>query len=226
MKARFPLTLVALLVPLLLAGCMRARVDESRESGTAIAKGEAVVVLAKPQIEGAGAEGPFLDCVSQRIAGGDRSIAVHSNEAFADRLFPWFEPGTVPTRAEGLATVLAQPGVSEQVAASGVRYIVWLDGGTRRTDSGGSLACGAAPGAAGCIGFGWWEKESAYEATVWDIKQAKSVGSVGTNVTGTSAIVGAIVPLPFIARVQGAACSRMGEQLRHFLAGTGAGARR
>ncbi|MET0280946.1 MAG: hypothetical protein ABW278_07465 [Steroidobacteraceae bacterium] len=226
MKARIPLTLVALLVPLLLAGCMRARVDESRESGTAIARGESVVVLAKPQIEGAGAEGPFLDCVSQRIAGSDKSIAVHPNEAFADRLFPWFEPGTVPTRAEGLASVLAQPGVSEQVAASGVRYIVWLDGGTRRTDSGGSLACGAAPGAAGCIGFGWWEKESAYEATVWDIKQAKSMGSVGTNVTGTSAIVGAIVPLPFIARVQGAACSRMGDQLRHFLVGTERGARR
>jgi hypothetical protein len=132
----------------------------------------------------------------------------------------------VPTRAEGLSSVLAQPGVSEQVAASGVRYIVWLDGGTRRTDSGGSLACGAAPGAAGCIGFGWWEKESAYEATVWDIQQAKSVGSVGTSVTGTSAIVGAIVPLPFIARVQGTACARMGEQLRNFLVGAEAGARR
>lgn len=218
MKARSLLP-VALTVPLLLGGCMRARVDESREMATAISAGEAVVVLAKPQIEGAGAEGEFLDCVSKRIAGGNR-IAVHPNEAFADRLFPWFEPATVPTRAEGLATVLAQPGVSEQVAATGVRYIVWLDGATRRTDGGGSLACGAAPGAAGCIGFGWWEKESAYEATVWDLKSARSVGSVGTSVTGTSAIVGAIVPLPFIARVQGTACARMGEQLRQFLAGS------
>jgi hypothetical protein len=223
MNARTSLPVVALMVPLLLGGCMRARVDESREMATAIAKGESVVVLAKPQIEGAGAEAPFLDCVSKRIAGSDKSIAVHSNEAFADRLFPWFEPGTVPTRAEGLSAVLAQPGVSEQVTASGVRYIVWLDGGTRKTDGGGSLACGAAPGAAGCIGFGWWEKESAYEATVWDLKQAKSVGSVGTNVTGTSAIVGAIVPLPFIARVQGTACARMGEQLRHFLVGAAPG---
>jgi hypothetical protein len=226
MNAGIPLPLVALLVPLCLGGCMRARVDESRELETAIQRGESVVVLAKPQIEGAGAEGPFLDCVSKRIAGGDKAIAVHSNEAFADRMFPWFEPGTVPTRAEGLSTVLAQPGVSEQVAATGVRYIVWLDGGTRRTDGGGSLACGAAPGAAGCIGFGWWEKESAYEATVWDIKQSKSVGSVGTSVTGTSAIVGAIVPLPFIARVQGTACARMGEQLRNFLVGAETGARR
>jgi hypothetical protein len=154
---------------------------------------------------------------------GSTVIKVQDNEEFTDHLFPWFEPGTVPTRPEGVAAVLAQPGVSEQIAASGVRYVVWLDGGTRKTDSGGSLACGIAPGAAGCIGFGWWEKESSYEATVWDLKQSRSVGSVGTNVTGTSAIVGAVVPLPFIARVQGTACNRIATQLHSFLAGSATG---
>jgi hypothetical protein len=88
------------------------------------------------------------------------------------------------------------------------------------TDGGGSIACGAAPGGAGCIGFGWWEKESNYEATIWDLEQAKSAGSVDTNVTGTSAIIGALVPLPFIARVRGTACDRMARQLRTFFMGT------
>jgi len=221
---RFPLLVALPLLPALLAGCLRARVDESRELATAITSTESVVVLAKPQIEGAAAESEFLDCVGNRIA-RDRSIAVHPNESFTDKLFPWFEPGTVPTRPEQVATVLAQPGVSEQVAATGVRYVVWLDGGTRRTDSGGSLACGVAPGAAGCIGFGWWEKEAQYEATVWDLRQSKSVGSVGTSVSGTSAVVGAIVPLPFIARVEGTACNRLGDQLHDFLAGAPAGRR-
>ncbi len=216
--------IAGMLAPLLLGGCMRARVDESRELATAIGSNESVVVLAKPQIEGAAAEGDFIDCVGKRIAGRHKSIRIESNKDFTDRLFPWFEPGTVPTRPEGLTAVLRQPGVSEQVAATGVRYIVWLDGGTRRTDGGGSLACGAAPGAAGCIGFGWWEKEANYEATIWDLKQAKSVGSVGTDVTGTSAVVGLVVPLPFIARVEGTACDRLGEQLRSFLAGSPSGA--
>jgi hypothetical protein len=224
MKPARILILTIPVVATVFTGCMRSRVDESRELATAITSSESVVVLAKPQIEGAGAEGGFIDCVSNRLKGRSNRISVQSNESFADKLFPWFEPSNVPTKAEGMAAVLAQPGVSEQVAATGVRYIVWLDGGTRKTDGGGSLACGAAPGAAGCIGFGWWEKESDYEATVWDLKQAKSVGSVGTNVTGTSAIVGAIVPLPFIARVQGTACNRMGEQLHHFLTGSGEGA--
>ncbi|MEP7314775.1 MAG: hypothetical protein ABI859_19490 [Pseudomonadota bacterium] len=223
MRSPFQLCITMSLVLLGLSGCLRSRVQESRELPTLIAADEAVVVLAKPQIEGAGAESDFIDCVGGKIASGSKGLKVQNNEAFTDQLFPWFEPGTVPSKAEGIAAVLAQPGVSEQVAATGVRYLVWLDGGTRKTDGGGSLACGAAPGAAGCIGFGWWEKESDYEATVWDLRQAKSVGSVGANVTGTSALVGAIVPLPFIARVQGTACNKLAAQLRSFLVGTAPG---
>jgi hypothetical protein len=205
---------------LLLSGCMQARIEESREMATPIAKGERVVILAKPQIEGAGAEDEFMDCVGDNLDGGRNGVAVHDNNEFVDKMFPWFEPSTAPQRPEAMSALLARPGVSDQVTASGVRYVVWLDGSTRKTDGGGSLACGAAPGGAGCIGFGWWQKESAYEATIWDLKQAKSAGSVGTNVTGTSAIVGAIVPLPFIARVQATACNRMSSQLRSFFTGT------
>jgi hypothetical protein len=222
MNAKHYGSAAAIVFSFALTGCMQARVEESREMPTKIEKGEAVVILAKPQIEGAGAEDGFMDCVSDGLRGGGSEIAVHANNDFVDKMFPWFEPGTAPAKPEAIATLLTKPGVSEKVADSGVRYVVWLDGSTLKTDGGGSIACGAAPGAAGCIGFGWWEKESAYEATIWDLKQAKSAGSVGTNVTGTSAIIGAVVPLPFIARVQSAACNRMADQLRSFFDGTGA----
>ena len=204
-----------------LSGCMQARIEESRELATPIAKGERIVILAKPQIEGAGSEEEFLDCIGENLEGGRHGLAVHDNNEFVDNMFPWFEPSTAPNKPEAMSTLLARPGVAERVSESGVRYVVWLDGSTRKVDGGGSLACGAAPGGAGCIGFGWWQKESAYEATIWDLKQSKSAGSVGTNVTGTSAIVGAIVPLPFIARVQATACNRMSSQLRSFFTGTG-----
>lgn len=214
-------TLVLLGTVMGLSGCMSARLLESRELPTQIAAGEAVVILAKPQIEGAVAESEFLDCVGRELGKGAQGIPVRDNEGFVDALFPWLEPGTAPSRAEGVNDLLARPGVSERIAASGVRYLVWLDGGTRKLDGGGSLACGVAPGAAGCLGFGWWENESDYEATIWDLRQAKSAGSVETNVTGTSAIVGAVVPLPFIARVQNTACNRLADQLSIFFKGSG-----
>jgi hypothetical protein len=205
-----------------LCGCMHATIEQTRELPTAIASDEAVVILAKPNIEGAGTEDKFMDCVGEGLAGGAHPMHIAVNNEFVDDLFPWFEPSTAPTRPEALTDLLNRPGVSEKIAAKGVRYVVWVDGVTRKTDGGGSIACGAAPGAAGCLGFGWWEKQSDYLATVWDLKQARSAGSVTTNVTGTSALVGIIVPLPFIARVQGTACNRMAGQLRTFLLGDSA----
>lgn len=205
----------------LVSGCMQSHVEESRELHTRIQKNEAVVILAKPQVEGASAEDEFMHCVAGGLAGhgDDLAITTRTDEQFTDAMFPWFEPGTAPSRPQAVAELLTRPEVAEKISVLGVRYVVWLDGGTQKTDGGGSLACGAAPGAAGCIGFGWWENESNYEATIWDLKQARSAGSVGTNVTGTSAIIGALVPLPFIARVQGTACKRMARQLRIFFTG-------
>jgi hypothetical protein len=203
----------------LLAGCMTAKLDENRMTPMHIAKGEGVVILAKPQVEGTGAEQDFMSCVGGKLAHGNDGINVYGNEEFQNTMFPWFEPSVAPVRAENVASLLDRPKVSRRLEETGVRYVVWLDGNTRKTDGGGSIACGAAPGMVGCIGFGWWEKQSDYQATIWDLKSAKSAGSVSTNVTGTSAILGVVVPLPFVARVQNTACDRMAGQLRTFLKG-------
>src|SRR5436189_153375 len=161
-----------------LPGCMQSRVDESRELHTHIEKSEAVVILPKPQVEGAAAEEGFVDCVGGGLAGhGDSAIAVRRHNEFVDSTVPWFEPGTAPWRPEAIEQLLTRPGLAEKVAASHVRYIVWMDGGSRKTDGGGSIACGAAPGAAGCIGFGWWEKETSYEATIWEDRKSTRLNS-------------------------------------------------
>ena len=203
---------------LLLSGCMTATLEEDRTLSTVIADHEAVVLLAKPHVEGITAEDEFMDCVGEKMA-RQRHIKVQPNDTFVDSMFPWLEPSTAPQRPEGVTKLLAKDVVAQRIVDSGVRYLIWVDGATRQTDSGGSITCTLGPAGGGCIGFGWWEKESAYEATIWDLKQSRSVGSVGANVTGTSAVIGAILPLPFIARVQGAACQRLGDQLHGFLAG-------
>ena len=203
---------------LLLSGCMTARLEESRNTSTSIASHEAVVLLAKPHVEGISAEDDFMDCVGNKMASSG-GIQVRPNDAFVDSMFPWLEPSTAPQRPEGVTKLLARDVVAGRVAESGVRYIIWIDGATRQTDSGGSITCTVSPAGGGCIGFGWWEKESDYQAVVWDLTTARTAGSVSTNVTGTSALVGILVPLPFIARVQGTACDRLAAQLGAFLRG-------
>jgi hypothetical protein len=203
---------------LLLSGCMTAKLEEDRAMSTSIGDQEAVVLLAKPHVEGITAEDDFMDCVGNKMA-KSRGIKVRPNDAFVDSMFPWLEPSTAPQRPEGVTKLLSKDVVAQRVAESGVRYLIWIDGATRQTDSGGSITCTLGPAGGGCIGFGWWEKESDYQAVVWDLDTAKTAGTVSTNVTGTSALVGVLVPLPFIARVQGTACDRLATQLGAFLKG-------
>ncbi len=119
---------------------MTAKLDENRFLPTAIGVDEGVVILAKPQVEGTGAEDDFMDCVGDRLARGDSPLKVYANEAFQDTLYPWFEASTAPVRAEGVTALLNRPKVAARLADTGVRYVVWLDGNTRKTDGGGSIA--------------------------------------------------------------------------------------
>lgn len=203
---------------LLTSGCMTAKLEESRNNSTAIASHEAVVLLAKPNVEGISAEDDFMDCVGNKMSRAT-GIQVRSNDEFVDSMFPWLEPSTAPQRPEGVTRLLSKDVVAERIAASGVRYLIWVDGTTRQTDSGGSITCTLGPAGGGCIGFGWWEKESDYQAVVWDLNTARTAGSVSTNVTGTSAMLGIVLPLPFIARVESTACDRLATQLGGFLRG-------
>src|SRR2546430_9904372 len=101
MNSRYVMSYSALLAAVALPGCMQSRVDESRELHTRIEKSEAVVILPKPQVEGAAAEEGFMDCVGGGLAGhGDSAIAVRGHQEFLDSTFPWFEPGTAPSRPE------------------------------------------------------------------------------------------------------------------------------
>jgi hypothetical protein len=217
------------------AGCMTAKVDETRQVAAAIQADQSIVVLKKPQLEGLGTEEKFLDCVQENLGGelvhpeegqqaktGKKSAVpfkIYGEQQFSDALFPWFEPSTAPANAVGLKVLLERPGVAERLEQIGVRYVVWLEGRTTTTDSNGSVACTIGPGVAGCIGVGWWEKQSGYVASVWDLESGSELGSVSTDVTGTSVLIGAVAPIPIITPVQRTACNRLADQLRSFLVG-------
>ena len=234
------------LVGATLSGCMTAKIEEMREAPTQISSSEAIVLLAKPHLEGTGTEEEFLDCLERELVGTEVSAKVaaaqksgkeftarsslaggpfqiYADNHFVDALYPWLEPSTAPANAQGFTAFLARPGVAERVNSMGVRFIVWVDGVTQKTDGGGSIACAAGPGGAGCLGLGWWEKQSDYEATIWDVREGVNAGTVTTGVKGTSVMIGAIAPIPLIAPVQSTACDRLAGQLKLFLMGGGEG---
>jgi hypothetical protein len=208
---------IPLALPLLCACGITARMEPYKETDAVIAAGEQLVVLARKQHATHEAEEDFVQCISDGLAKGNGGLDVHSSKEFEDKMYPWFEPSTAPLSTEDLSVLLERPGVLDQVRETGVRYVVWLDGSTDRTASGGGITCAAGVGGAGCMGLAWWEDDSRYDATVWDIQDVESEGTIHADVKGRSVMPAIIIPIPLITRPQAHACRGLSDQLRQFL---------
>ncbi|HLT91575.1 MAG TPA: hypothetical protein VKZ85_11565 [Woeseiaceae bacterium] len=202
-----------------LSGCVTSRVEDVRQGATGIGEGEGVVIMAKSYHLGNETEADFVRCVGKEIASGRSGLRVVPHTEFVDALFPWFEPRTAPAETKSLPELMQRPGVPETIAEQGVRYVVWLDGNTDRVAGGGSMSCAAGPGGGGCFGFAWWQNDSKYEASVWDLQGLEDAGSVSTDVSGTSFLPAIVIPIPLIARTQSHACGGLAEQLKLFIKG-------
>jgi len=171
----------------LLGGCgITSRMEPYKQGNAVISEGEHVVILARKQHANHETEEDFVQCISDALAKGDHGLEVHSSKEFEDKMYPWFEPSTAPLSTEDLSHLLERPGVLDKVRGTGVRYLVWLDGSTDRISSGGGITCAAGIGGAGCMGLAWWEDDSRYDATIWDIKDLESEGTIYADVKGRS----------------------------------------
>ena len=212
---------ILLIVPNLV-GCVTSTVQEIRETSTSVSDTDTVVVLGKrDRPSSQETELDFVGCVSDSLASGKNGIRSIPENQFVDHLFPWFEPRTAPTRTDNLERLIGEPLIAEKFKEIGLKYLIWIEGNTERTDSGGSLTCGVAPGAAGCFGFLTWENDSSYEATIWDIETGKTAGRVSSEATGTSFMPAIVVPIPFIARVKNNACTSLAKQISSFVQSSG-----
>jgi hypothetical protein len=203
-----------------------ARLEPYKQTNAVIEEGDQVVVLARKHHATHETEQGFVNCVSASLADSKQGIEVHDSVEFENLMYPWFEPSTAPLSTADLTELLEKPGVMERVRDTGVRFVVWLDGSTDRIASGGGITCAAGVGGAGCMGLAWWEDDAKYDATVWDIRELSSAGTIHADVRGRSVMPAIIVPLPFIARPQAHACRGLTEQLEQFLTspqGYGAG---
>ncbi len=205
-------------IPLLFSGCVSNTLQEIREADTGILSHESIAVLGRRDTRRDQTETAFMDCLVDKTSSGSKSVNVISNDEFVDQFFPWFEPRTAPLDISDMTRILKEERISEKLDEIHLRYIVWIDGTTQRTDQGGTVQCAVATGGVpACFGFLTWEAGSNYEATIWDIRKGVSAGKVSSEAKGTSFVPAIIVPLPFVARTQASACVAMSKQLKEFI---------
>lgn len=204
----------------LLTGCVTNTVQEVREANTGLSATDSVVVLGRrSRPSNAETELDFVSCVSKNLGGGSDKITVIAEQEFLDAMFPWFEPRTAPVNTSDLPPLINQAPLAERLNAIGLRYLIWIDGATQRTEQSGSLTCSVTAAGGGCFGFLTWENDSSYEASIWDVRTGRSVGKISSDAVGTSYMPAVILPVPIIAPVRSSACSTMGDQLKAFLQG-------
>lgn len=198
-------------------GCTTFNLQETLKETAVIAPHQAITVL--PQ-------GPssddmdFAECVSRTVQRTSPSLRFISTQEFRDALFPWFEPGTAPDTLEELASLLNKPLVDERIASLGVRYVIRVGGATIQQPFEGPIFCGVGPGGGGCIGYIAADRESHISATIWDLEEADSPGTVDVEASGTIVVPAFILPF-FVtpAMTETYACSVMGERLAGFISG-------
>ena len=211
--------IITLLLILSLSACVTARIEDNRLGNTGIGDGEGIVILAKSYHLGNDTETDFIRCVSSNISKGSSAMRVIPTNSFIDTLFPWFEPRTAPSDTRGLTNLLKRNRVAEIISDNNIRYIIWLDGNTDSAGGGGSMSCAMGPTGAGCFGFAWWQNDSKYEATIWDIRDVKNEGNISAEYSGTSFLPAIVVPIPLFARTQTKACKGLSDQLKVFISG-------
>jgi hypothetical protein len=211
------LLIIFFFITTFISSCTTSRLEEQVNLPLNLKEGESVVVISNSYHSANQTEYDFIQCVNKSLSKKQDYFNLIQTEYFQNMLYPWLEPRTAPQTPEDLPEFLSRDLVRGTLETHNIKYLININGETKTNSSSGALSCAAGPGGGGCFGLAWWDDTSSYSASVWDIAQQSSVGSVSATVSGTSVIPALIIPIPIIARTKSSACDGLVKQLLNFL---------
>ncbi len=211
------LLIIFFFITTLISSCTTSRLEEQVNLPLNLNEGESIAVISNSYHSGNQTEYDFIQCVNKSLSKKQDYFNLIQTEYFQNMLYPWLEPRTAPQTPEDLPEFLSRDLVRGTLETHNIKYLININGETKTNSSSEALSCAAGPGGGGCFGLAWWDDTSSYSASVWDIAQQSSVGSVSATVSGTSVIPALIIPIPIIARTKSSACDGLVKQLLNFL---------
>ena len=211
------LLIIFFFITTFISSCTTSRLEEQVNLPLNLNEGESIAVISNSYHSGNQTEYDFIQCVNKSLSKKQDYFNLIQTEYFQNMLYPWLEPRTAPQTPEDLPEFLSRDLVRGTLETHNIKYLINISGETNTNSSSGALSCAAGPGGGGCFGLAWWDDTSSYSASVWDIAQQSSVGSVSATVSGTSVIPALIIPIPIIARTKSSACDGLVKQLLNFL---------
>lgn len=213
--SRFLSQLAGLLAGTMLAGCGSTTLvkDFEHTQVGSLAEGESVVILSDYKVAAVETDADFIDCVTESLTDGDGALRVIGQQDFIDGMYPYFEASTAPANVGAVDRLAYDLAARDRMEELNVRYIVWIEGDTQTVDKNGSFSCTIGPGGGGCFGWASWTDRGSYRAKIWDFKKGEETGSFDVDSTGTSHLVGVVLPIPLLASVESEACEAMAQRV-------------
>lgn len=213
--SRFVSPLAVLWASTVLAGCGSTTLvkDFEHTKVGSLTEDEAVVILSNYKVAAVETDADFIDCVSESLAEDDAPLRVIGQQDFIDGMYPYFEASTAPANVGAVDRLAYDAAARVRMDELNVRYIIWIEGDTQTVDKNGSFSCTIGPGGGGCFGWASWTDRGSYQAKIWDIKTGEETGSFDVDSTGTSHLVGVVLPVPLLASVESEACEAMAQRV-------------
>jgi hypothetical protein len=200
---------------ILLFGCTKSQVKDSLKT-SAHSHNEATITILSNDLN----DKKFAKCLQSELGNDLPKIKFFPEDNFRDDLFPWFEPGTAPKEIIKLSALLNKEIVRKRIESLGIEILIYVQGATTRGESDGFMMSAAGPApAVGVVGYTSSDRETHMRTSVWNLKEAASIGDTDIHVKGKARWLGLIIPIPIPAFSESEACSETAERISNFLKG-------
>jgi hypothetical protein len=141
-----------------------------------------------------------------------RSRPLIDAEDWHDCVFPWFERSTMPRSDSEMVRFVNRPEVRRRIRELGVGHLILVRGSALDDEWEGPFIAGAGFGAAGALGITTRDEKAEVSAVIWDVASQRPTRLDAFD-SGHSAVVGVILPIPFIDQVESKATNALADRI-------------
>ena len=187
---------------ILLLGCMKSQIGDSLKTNFHGYKLRTMTILSD-NLE----DKKLARCLQRELKEDSSNLKIIPEDQFRNALFPWFEYRTAPRNAAELSSLINKTLVRKHIERLGVEILVYVHGETSQGQLEGPGFCGGGYGGVACLGYLSAERETYMATTVFNLKDATTIGSTDVHFQGNVRIPMLLIPIPIPAFTQSFACS-------------------
>jgi hypothetical protein len=199
----------------LLNGCTTTQTDEAITLHQPITSGEGIVLLSDFVNSSVEYSDKDVDkCLGKWMREFNPKLKFVAAHEFRNQLYPYFSASTAPRTVEEYQILLNNRLVKDRIRAMEVRYLIVHGGKTSQDYHGSILPVFGGGSVGGFLGLLWWNRHTAFDAQIWDMKTGESKGKINVQSSGTGILPSMGLPIPlYLPATEKASCKELAKHI-------------